>query len=59
MIRRRLDLYHTLVLFSFILLLIGLNYLFDVGFQLNYLVVFFVGYLYGVFRYWILSKKVF
>ncbi|XCI75253.1 MAG: ComEC/Rec2 family competence protein [Flavobacteriales bacterium] len=51
LMRRRYDMYHTLVLLVLILLVISQNYLFNMGFKLSYLDMFSIGYLYGVFRH--------
>lgn len=48
--RRKPNIYHTLLLSAFILLLINPNFIFDVGFQLSYAAVFFIVWLIPVYR---------
>ena len=50
LLRRPTNIFHTLALSGFILLLINPNQLFDVGFQLSYSAVFFIAWLFPVVR---------
>lgn len=47
---RKPNIYHTLALSAFILLIINPNFIFDVGFQLSYTAVFFIVWLMPVYR---------
>lgn len=48
--RRKPNIYHTLLLSAFVLLLINPNFIFDVGFQLSYAAVFFIVWLLPVYK---------
>lgn len=48
--RRKPNIYHTLALSAFVLLLINPNFIFDVGFQLSYAAVFFIVWLMPIYR---------
>ncbi|SMC71914.1 ComEC/Rec2 family competence protein [Moheibacter sediminis] len=48
--RRKPNIYHTLALSAFVLLIINPNFIFDVGFQLSYAAVFFIVWLMPVYR---------
>lgn len=47
---RKPNIYHTLALSAFVLLILNPNFLFDVGFQLSYAAVFFIVWLMPVYR---------
>lgn len=49
-LRRKPNIYHTLAVSAFILLLANPNYLFDVGFQLSYAAVFFIVWLMPIYK---------
>lgn len=49
-LRRKPNIYHTLAVSAFVLLLVNPNFLFDVGFQLSYAAVFFIVWLMPVYR---------
>lgn len=55
--RRKPNVYHTLSVTAFILLCFNTNFLFDVGFQLSYLAVFFIVYLHPVYQKIFRPKK--
>jgi competence protein ComEC len=55
--RRKPNVYHTLCVTAFILLCFNTNFLFDVGFQLSYLAVFFIVYLHPVYQKIFRPKK--
>lgn len=48
--RRKPNIYHTLLVSAFILLIINPNFLFDVGFQLSYAAVFFIVWLMPIYK---------
>src|SRR5690606_31106156 len=48
--RRKPNIYHTLAVSAFILLIINPDFLFDVGFQLSYAAVFFIVWLMPVYK---------
>lgn len=48
--RRKPNIYHTLALSAFVLLILNPNFIFDVGFQLSYAAVFFIVWLMPVYR---------
>ncbi len=48
--KRKPNVYHTLAVSAFILLLINPNFLFDVGFQLSFSAVFFIVYLHPLYQ---------
>lgn len=54
---RKSDIYHTLMVSAFILLLINPNFFFDVGFQLSFSAVFFIVWLMPVFTKIIKPKR--
>lgn len=49
-LRRKPNIYHTLLLTFFLLLMVNPNFLFDVGFQLSYAAVFFIVWLMPVYK---------
>ncbi|MFA9290645.1 MAG: ComEC/Rec2 family competence protein [Solirubrobacteraceae bacterium] len=57
-LQRKSNIYHTLYLSAFILLVFSPNFLFDLGFQLSYLAVFFIVWLYDIFKISITKNKI-
>src|SRR5690606_1841508 len=47
---RKPNIYHTLTVTAFILLCFRTNFLFDIGFQLSYMAVFFIVYLHPIYQ---------
>ena len=59
LLKRPKNIYHTLSLTAFILLIYHPNYLFDVGFQLSFSAVFFIIWLNPIYKKWIKPKHKF
>lgn len=57
--KRQPNVYHSLAVSAFILLLFNPNFLFDVGFQLSYSAVFFIVYLHPIYQRYFRPKSKF
>src|SRR5690625_6295354 len=57
--KRQPNVYHSLAVSAFILLLFNQNFLFDVGFQLSYSAVFFIVYLHPIYQRYFRPKSKF
>ena len=57
-LQRKANIYHSLLLSAFILLSFNPNFLFDIGFQLSFVAVFFIVWLYKLFEIKTIKNKI-